>query len=301
MIYQNYAKEDDMSTQLDSAGQIERLQNFAQAILEHGGQLLTGMILLIAGVLISKWIISKLRVQIGNRVSNPATVSMITNTIGVLLYATVTAATAIQLGAHPGRVMATLMFITLIAIAIIILFRPLLPSLPFKVGNTVKLGNLLGKIEATSILNTRVRTFDGKTFFVPNRQILDDIVINYHFTETRRVKINVTIRYDQDLLHAKQLMETVMREDARVLAKPAPVVFVLELGAAGVKIGARCWVKNVKFWRTKCDLTEKLKYRFDYEGVRFAYPQMDVNHYYPEDPNESEEILEDLENVGPEA
>ena len=92
-----------------------------------------------------------------------------------------------------------------VAVGVIILFRPLIPTLPFKVGNTVRTGDLLGKIEATTILNTRMRTFDGKTFFVPNRKILDDIVINYHFTKTRRIKIDVGIRYDQDLMKAKQL------------------------------------------------------------------------------------------------
>jgi small conductance mechanosensitive channel len=37
----------------------------------------------------------------------------------------------------------------------------------------------MGKVEAIRFLNTRLQTFDGKTFFVPNRKILDDIVINY--------------------------------------------------------------------------------------------------------------------------
>jgi small conductance mechanosensitive channel len=54
-----------------------------------------------------------------------------------------------------------------------------LPTLPFKVGNTIKAADLMGKVEAIRFLNTRLQTFDGKTFFVPNRKILDDIVINY--------------------------------------------------------------------------------------------------------------------------
>ena len=39
--------------------------------------------------------------------------------------------------------------------------------------------DLLGKVEGTTFLNTRMRTLDGLTVFIPNRQIFNDIVINY--------------------------------------------------------------------------------------------------------------------------
>ena len=126
--------------------------------------------------------------------------------------------------------------------------------MPFKAGNTVKAGDLLGKVEAITFLNTRMRTFDGKTFFVPNRQVPNDIVINYHFTQTRRVKVDVSIRYDQDLLKAKRVLEMVMTEDARVKTKPGPMVYVLNLVAGLVELGGRCWVDNNDYWVARCEL-----------------------------------------------
>jgi small conductance mechanosensitive channel len=69
--------------------------------------------------------------------------------------------------------------VSLAAIGLMVFLRPFLPTLPFKVGNTIKAADLMGKVEAIRFLNTRLQTFDGKTFFVPNRKILDDIVINY--------------------------------------------------------------------------------------------------------------------------
>ncbi|MFO7645576.1 MAG: mechanosensitive ion channel family protein, partial [Desulfosarcina sp.] len=155
--------------------------------------------------------------------------------------------------------------------------RPFIPTLPFKVGNTVKTGDLLGRVEAITFINTRLRTFDGKTVFVPNTRIFKDVVINYHYTQTRRVKINVTIRYDQDLLKAKQVLEAVMVEDPRVKAKPSAVVYVLNLAASWVELGGRCWVDNQDFWFARCDLLEKTKLRFDREGIRFAFPQLDLH------------------------
>ena len=146
-------------------------------------------------------------------------------------------------------------------------------------GNTVEAGGLLGKVEATTFLNTRLRTFDGKTLYIPNRRILDDIVVNYHFTPNRRVYLDVGIRYDQDLLKAKRVLEMLMIQDPRVLATPRPVVYVTELAGSSVDLSGRCWVKNLEYWKTRCDLIEKIKLRFDHEGIVIAYPQLDVHHY----------------------
>ena len=60
---------------------------------------------------------------------------------------------------------------------------------------------------------------------------------------------------------------------------PRPVVYTLALEDSWVKMGGRCWVDNAKFWFTRCDLIEKVKYGFDNEGIRFAFPQVDVHHH----------------------
>jgi small conductance mechanosensitive channel len=166
----------------------------------------------------------------------------------------------------------------LVVTGLYIILRPLLPSLPFNVGDTVKVGSLLGKVEATSLINTRLKTFDGTTFFVPNTKILNEFVINNHYTGTRRVKINVGIGYDQDLLKAKQVLEAIMIEDPRVKVTPRPYVYVLNLSNSCVELGGRCWVDNLKFWPARCELLEKTKLRFDQENITFAFPQLDV-HY----------------------
>jgi small conductance mechanosensitive channel len=256
--------------------QVSKLQELGKLMQAHGPEMIIALIILIAGLFLTKWAIKGLKVLLAKFSKNTTSISIVTNSVGVLMLGIVIVAAAMEIGGKPGPLIALIMIIVLSVIGIIVVFRPLIPTLPFKVGNTIKAGDLLGKVEATTILNTRVRTFDGKTFFVPNRQILNDVVINYHFTKTRRVKVDVTIRYDQDLLKAKQVIEAVMTEDARILTKPSPQVYVLELGLNGVKLGGRCWVNNVKYWVTKCELQEKTKLRFDAESIKFAYPQMNV-------------------------
>ncbi len=260
---------------------VEKLKNLAERLLANGEQLILGLILFLAGLYLTKWIMKYLRVNLSKWIKTPATVSVIVNSVGILLFNTVIAATVITIGGNPANIIALLTFFTVGAIAVIAVFRPLIPTLPFKVGNVVKTAGLLGKIEATTILNTRMRTFDGKTFFVPNRVILDDVVMNYHFTKTRRVKIDIVIGYDQDLVRAKQVLEMIMVGDARVLNKPSPQIYTMNLTPSGIEIGARCWVSNIKYWPTRCDLNEKVIYKFAQEKIAFAHRQMDIFHHEP--------------------
>jgi small conductance mechanosensitive channel len=269
----------------------EELKKFAEELITHGGQLVIGLIILLLGLFLTKWVMRYLRENLSKWIKTPATVSVIVNSVGVLLFNTIIAATLIEIGANPANTIALLTFIVVGAIAVVAIFRPLLPTLPFKVGNVVKAAGLLGKIEATTILNTRMRTFDGKTFFVPNRTILNDVVINYHFTKTRRVKIDVVIGYDQDLIRAKQVLEMIMVGDARVLNKPSPQIYIMEFTPSGIAIGARCWVSNIKYWPTRCDLNEKVIYKFALEKIAFAHTQMDIYHH--ESLHSSENDMED--------
>jgi small conductance mechanosensitive channel len=256
-----------------------KIAQLESAMSLYGREVVIAFAVIVFGLILIKWINKGLKHVFRKLPISPAKGATVRNVITVLMSAALISFVAIQLGLDPRAVKRFLAILTLGVIGMIMVFRPLIPSLPFKVGNTVKIGDLLGKIEATTILNTRMRTFDGKTIFVPNRKILNDIVINYHFSDSRRIKIDVGIRYDQDLMKAKQILESIMIEDPRVMPKPAPVVYVLNLSSSCVELGGRCWVDNMKYWVTKCDLLEKTKYRFDNEGIVIAFPQLDVNYY----------------------
>jgi small conductance mechanosensitive channel len=184
-----------------------------------------------------------------------------------------------------------LIAISVVAVGLIVIFRPLFPTLPFKVGNTIMTGDLLGKVEATTVLNTRIRTFDGRTVFVPNSKILNDYLINYHFTPDRQIRLVIGITYSSDLLKAKNILADIIAKDPRVLDKPAARVFVLNLTENSVELAVRPWVNNPDYWRTRCDLLEKIKLCFDQEGITIAFPQR-VIHLYHEPVDTNSTVME---------
>jgi small conductance mechanosensitive channel len=255
-----------------------KIKEIGHIMAQHGRDIIIALALVVVGLIIIKWINQGLKRGLSKLPLSSARASVVRNIVCVIILAIVAIMASIEIGLPPRPVLQILTIITLAAAGVIAVFRPLIPTLPFKVGNTVKAGELLGKVEATTVLNTRLRTFDGKTVFVPNRKILNDDIINYHFTPSRRFTVKVNIKYDQDLMKAKQVLEAIMIEDPRVLAKPRPVVYLMSLEKGYMELQGRGWVKNIKAFIVTRELLEKTKLRFDHEGIVLAVPQLQV-HY----------------------
>ncbi|VBB43123.1 Small-conductance mechanosensitive channel [uncultured Desulfatiglans sp.] len=250
---------------------------FGDLLVIHGRDIVTALAILVIGLIATQWLIRHLRQVLQKRIAKPPLLNPLIMSLNILMIALV-AALALSFIGVPAIVIRRILLAALLGgIGLIVLFRPYLPTLPYKVGNTVEMGGLLGKVEATTFLHTRLRTFDGRTLFIPNRMVFNDIVSNYHYTPTRQIRLYLTIGYREDMLKAKTLLKRVLTEDPRIQEKPAPTVYVLSLTENGVVLSARGWVENQKFFKARCELYERVKLLFDDEGIAFAHPQRDVH------------------------
>ena len=155
----------------------------------------------------------------------------------------------------------------------LIIFRPL------KVGDFVDAGGSTGVIEEISIFNTIMTTIDNKKVIIPNSQITAGSIVNYSAKEERRVDMVFGIGYGDDIKLAKETLMEIVKADSRVLAEPAPIVAVSELGDSSVKFVCRPWVKTADYWGVYFDITEKVKLTFDQKGISIPFPQRDVHLY----------------------
>ncbi len=258
-------------------GNMAGLKQMGDMIVLHGREMILSLAMLVAGLLVAKFAVRLLRRILDRFVAKKAMVATICNTLFVVLVVIVCVITLEEAGMQSIVIRRVLVGAALVITAVMLLVRPLIPTLPFKVGNMVQLGGLLGKVEAITLINTRLKSFDGRTYFIPNQKILSDTVVNYHFTPDRRISLSVTIRYSDDLLKAKKILTEIMTADPKIKEKPAPKVYLVNLGDNGVELSARCWVENPKYWVVRCALLEKIKLRFDEEGIVIPFPQRDVH------------------------
>ncbi|HAR65972.1 MAG TPA: hypothetical protein DCR55_07145 [Lentisphaeria bacterium] len=116
---------------------------------------------------------------------------------------------------------------------LIILFRP------FKVGDLVEGGGVLGVVEDINTLITHVLTLDNKLAIVPNAKMSGDNIANFWTKDLLRVDLVFGIGYGDNIDKAKEVMERVLREDKQVLSEPVPTVAVIELGDSSVNFACR--------------------------------------------------------------
>ncbi|MFO7600767.1 MAG: mechanosensitive ion channel family protein [Candidatus Desulfacyla sp.] len=253
--------------------ELQKLKEMSDMVTLYGPGIVRALIVLVVGLVLAKLFLKYSR-RILRRLSlKEATLSVVVNVLFILIITLFVAMAAQFLGLKAMVMGRVLVAISLVLIGIVIIFRPLIPTLPFKVGHTIKTGTLLGKVEGTTLMNTRIRTFDGKTVFVPHSKVLNDYLINYHLIPNRQIRIDFPIGYKEDLLKAKQVLSEILAQDPRILKSPPARVFVIDLTLGGVQLAAWSWVKNIDYWRTRCDLLEKIKLRFDHEAIGFAMPR----------------------------
>ena len=157
---------------------------------------------------------------------------------------------------------------------------------PFKLGELIKANNVLGTVKEIQFFSTVLVTGDNLEVTIPNAKIQGDNLLNYTRLGKLRIDFVFNVSYHSDLEQVKRVLYDLLTSDSRVLADPAPFVFVQALGDSSIEIAARPWVKPDDYWDVQWELPERVKLRFDAEGIGIPYPQRDVHLFQAIQPPE---------------
>lgn len=112
---------------------------------------------------------------------------------------------------------------------------------PFESGDQIEVGDQSGTVEAITIRETRLKTFDGRLVVIPNRDVYKGVIkVNTHF-EDRRVDFVAGVAYENDAREATKVIVDALKGLAGVASQPAPEALINELGVSTVNIEARFW------------------------------------------------------------
>jgi small conductance mechanosensitive channel len=151
---------------------------------------------------------------------------------------------------------------------------------PFKVGDTIETYGKVGVVKEIQFFNTVLQTSDNKEVSLPNSKVQESGIANYSRNGTLRADLVINVSYEEDPSKVKRILEEVLNSDERVLTEPAPEVFVQDLSAGSVTWAARPFVNFTDYGKVQVDLRERLKQRFQEEGISLPRSQHDVHLFH---------------------
>jgi len=183
--------------------------------------------------------------------------------IGATLYALILLAAALivlgSVGVDVIRI-ADIAIVTIFVIAVLAFFLlPFLPSLPYRIGDLIEVGDEHGKVTAISLLFTTLQKSDGAMVLIPSTTIISTTIKNYSLVPSSRIEINLSVQNDMNLERAIAALVRLMTEDERIFEEPSkPAVLVLNANTDYIDLHAVCWVENKDWHATKSDLWEEI-------------------------------------------
>ena len=148
---------------------------------------------------------------------------------------------------------------------------------PFKVGDWINIGGVIGGVERIGIAACILNSPDNVKITIPNSKIWKDTIQNYTGNPTRKLfNLEVGISYDSDIDKAIKIIHKVLKNDKRVLKDPEPQVVTKSLEDSSVNIAVRPAVKKEDYWAVYFDLVKTIKQEFDKNKISIPFPQRDV-------------------------
>lgn len=279
---------DDAAKQVEKSADVvtQTMNRLVNWCIGKSGSILIALLVIVAGIKIVSWILKLMKRSLERSKVETSVAGFLISIVRVVGYVLVFLSAASIVGFQVTS------FVTILGTASLSVGFALQGALsnlaggvlilvlkPFQVGDYIIENNKgnEGTVVSIDIVYTRLRTHDNKIVVIPNGVLADNSLVNVTEETKRKVDIKIPIAYDSDIAIVKELVESILKSDARVLADEPINIFIDSFEESSMKLGVRCWVETAEYWDVTWDLREKIKTQFDQNGVRIPYNRLEVD------------------------
>ncbi|NNC82942.1 MAG: mechanosensitive ion channel [Flavobacteriales bacterium] len=144
---------------------------------------------------------------------------------------------------------------------------------PLNVGDLIETNDHFGTVEDITLRYTTLRSFQGQTIVIPNKQVLESSLVNYTVTNERRVDLECGVSYSDDLEKAEQVAIDAITQMSSS-KKPVEVMYG-EFGDSSINFTLRFWLddpNHKNFLEEKSKAVKALKRAFDENDISIPFP-----------------------------
>lgn len=130
---------------------------------------------------------------------------------------------------------------------------------PFKVGDFISAGGIIGTVQEIGLFMTTINTPDNLRTYVGNTKIFSDNIQNFTANPYRRVEITAQVAHSMDLRPAVERIAAGVAKIANVLTQPAPDLKILAHTPAGCVLAVRPYCHNDHYWQVYFDTQQAIR------------------------------------------
>ncbi len=249
--------------------------------VRFGPKLLVAVLILVAGVFVSRWI-GRWFSRMLSRIELEPPVRLLLIRIVRLLVVLLFLVMALQnLGvellpllagvgvAGAAIALATQGVLSNVAAGLTIIFTK-----PFRVGQYVAIVGVEGTVDAISLFSTTLSHTDHSLIVIPNRKVVGEILHNYG--RIRQLDIVVGVAYDTNLSMALGTINEILRANARVLSEPVAIIQTSQLANSSILVAVKPWVAVTDFVAAAGEINQAIVESFRGRGIVIPFPQHEV-------------------------
>ena len=150
---------------------------------------------------------------------------------------------------------------------------------PFHKGDIIESQGHYGTVKELNLRTTLIKTPQGKTVYIPNKDVFGEPLENYSKDHERRIDLSCGVSYSDDLEKAKRVaIEAV--ESLDNINKDREIQFIYdEFGGSSINFKIRFWVDfhgNMDYLGARSDAIMAIKKKFDENDIDIPWPVRSV-------------------------
>ena len=147
---------------------------------------------------------------------------------------------------------------------------------PFQRGDYLSAAGTEGTVDDIGVFTTTLTTLDNKKVIVPNSAITGGNIINFSANPKRVVIVPCTVAGTNPTDKVRTTLLGAVIGNPHVLADPAPVAVLADLGENKYTMELRVWCDPANFWPAQFTLNEAVKKALDDAGISGPLPAMRI-------------------------
>jgi small conductance mechanosensitive channel len=151
----------------------------------------------------------------------------------------------------------------------------------YGVGDVIDAGEAIGTVEAVSLRVTRIRDINGTVWYVRNGEILRIGNMSQNWAQT---VLDVQVGYGEDIHRVREVLKDVAHdmwddEDYKSIILEEPEVWGIQsMDPDGITVRVVLKTAPLQQWGVAREMRERIKARFDHEGIEMPFPQRVIWH-----------------------